>query len=288
MGDARVGNMDDLGGGPQEWFQSLPIITKFWFGATCLCTCSANFGIINPMNLIYVWEPLKDNFEIWRLVTPFCYAGQFSLPTLFLLYMVVSFSQRYESSGPYNTGAGGGTADYAFAMIFAWASMLISYVFLNKYIMPLFVTNMVYFVMYIWSKRNPLAQSNIWGIPIKTEYLPFAYLALNVLMGNPVGSILHGIGIGHAYYFLVDVVPAAYGKDILHTPNFLIDHFGIGEYVPPAPTAPPGGRPMQGFGNNTWPAPGNTRSPSTPQATTRPTRQTGYNWGGGGRTLGNS
>mmetsp|Transcript_41032 Transcript_41032/g.49941 ORF Transcript_41032/g.49941 Transcript_41032/m.49941 type:complete len:280 (-) Transcript_41032:68-907(-) len=276
----NVGGIDDMGGGPQEWFQSLPLITRFWFGGTCLCTCAANFGIVSPVQLVFAWEPVKDNFEIWRLVGPFCYAGKFSLPTLFLLYMVVHFSQRYETSTPYNTGGGGGTADYAFALLFCWACTLLSYPFLMSYIMPLFVVNTVYFVMYIWSKRNPNVQSNIWGIPVKTVYLPFAYLALNVLMGNPTGSILHGIAIGHAYYFLVEVVPAVYGKEVLNTPTFLIDYFGIGEYVPPVPAN--AAQPMRGMGNNTWAAPGRVQPPNDPAQR----RNTGHNWGGGGRTLG--
>lgn len=299
----RMGGVDDLGGGPQEWFQNLPLITRAWFGATCLCTCAANFGIVSAQNLIFAWEPLKDQFEVWRLVTPFCYAGQFSLPTLFLLYMVVHFSQRYESSTPYNTGGGGGTADYAFAMMFCMTCTLLSYPLLRTHIHPLFVTSTVYFVMYIWSKRNPTVQSNIWGVPIKTVYLPFAYLGLNVLMGNTVGPILHGIGIGHAYYFLVDVVPIAYGKDILHTPHFLIHYFGVGEYVyvPPVPhpgTFTNGARhTVAGAGNNTWQAPGRVHAPNDHAAVTRgrgassqgsAARGSGYNWGGGGRVLGSN
>jgi hypothetical protein len=38
--------------------------------------------------------------------------------------MLYTMSVRYETNTPYNTGAGGGTADYAFAMIFAMVVML--------------------------------------------------------------------------------------------------------------------------------------------------------------------
>lgn len=41
---------------------------------------------------------------------------------------------------------------------------------------------------------------------------------------------------------MADVMPAVYGKDVLQTPRFLIDYFGVGEYVPPANDPAPGGR----------------------------------------------
>jgi Derlin-2/3 len=181
--------------------------------------------------------------------------------------MLYSMSLRYETGSPFNTGAGGGTADYAFALMFAMAAILLTYplVVWIAPIPPYFTNNMVYFVMYVWSKRNPTAQANIWGIPMAGIYLPFAYLALTVFMGNPYFDLLHGLAIGHLYYFLVDVFPQVYGKDILVTPHFLIDRFGIGEYRPERPLRDP--------------------------ADARPNPQQagaagGHPWGGGGRPLG--
>ena len=98
-------------------------------------------------------------------------------------------------------------------------------------------------------------------------YLPFAYLALSVFMGNSYMDLLHGIAMGHIYYFLVDVVPQVYGKDILTTPKFLIDYFGIGEY-----------RPQQAPMMQARPAGGDFAAPARGGG--------GYNWGGEGRPLG--
>jgi hypothetical protein len=127
---------------------------------------------------------------------------------------------------------------------------------------PLFCQNLVFFVMYIWSKRNPTAQANIWGIPIQAVWLPFAYLALFVCMGNPYFALLHGLAVGHLYYFLAHVFPLVNGRDILVTPKFLIDQFGVGEYRPQRveerPRDPANRRPDQG----------------------------GHNWGAGGHALG--
>ena len=183
--------------------------------------------------------------------------------------MLVQFSKQYEAGGPFNTGAGGGTADYAFMMLFGMISMLATFPIVPVMLPPIFCRNMIYYVLYIWSKRNPTAQANIWGIPMQAIYLPFAYLAMTVFMGQNYTDMLHGIGIGHIYYFMVDVVPQVYGRDVLKTPQFLIDYFGVGEYRPDQremPRAPPAGAARPG-------------APPAP-------RGGGYNWGGGGQALG--
>ena len=117
---------------------------------------------------------------------------------------------------------------------------------------------------------------------MKAIHLPFAYVALSVLMGGMYSDLLHGIAVGHLFYFLVDVVPIVYRKDVLHTPQFLIDRLGVGAYAPPA--APEGGgNRVGGVGHNTWSAPGRAAPPSDPA---RPAR--GHDWGSGGNRLGTS
>lgn len=135
----------------------------------------------------------------------------------------------------------------------------------------------MFFVLYVWSKRHPTAPASIWGIQMKAIHLPFAYVVLSVLMGGLYSDLLHGIAVGHLFYFLVDVVPIVYGKDYLHTPQFLIDQLGVGAYVPPAAA---GGR-AGGVGNNTWQGPGRVNAPSDPAQQSR-----GHNWGSGGQRLG--
>lgn len=266
----------------QAWFQSLPLVTRYWFGAALITTCAGNFGFVSPMKLIYIWDNVFENFEIWRFLTPFLFVGKFDFNTLMALYMLQSFSQRYETE-PYNTGAGGGTADYVFAIMFGMGMTLLSYpvmLMIGLGAPPIFARTLMFFVLYVWSKRHPTAPASIWGIQMKAIHLPFAYLILSVLMGGMYADLLHGIAVGHLFYFLVDVVPIVYNKDLLHTPMFLIDYFGVGAYVAPAT---PAGR-SGGMGNNTWQAPGRVNPPSDSAATT--TR--GHSWGSGGQRLGDN
>lgn len=161
-------------------------------------------------------------------------------------------------------------------MLFAMVAMLVTYPFLMGIIPPLFCRNLIYFVLYVWSRRHPTSQANIWGVPMKAIYLPFAYLALTIFMGNGYYDMLHGLAVGHLFYFLADVVPQVYGKDLLVTPLFLIDYFGVGQYQPD--------QAQREVHNNPW----NNR-PATTGGTggsSGGSTRGGHNWGGGGRALG--
>jgi hypothetical protein len=97
-------------------------------------------------------------------------------------------------------------------------------------------------------------------------------------MGNSVVGPLVGIGVGHVYFFLVEVLPASHNIDLIRTPAFCIS---IVEY-------------MTGFTHpsNTIPVPA-TRRPGATAPATGPGATAGgsnfgrgtYNWGQG-RALG--
>ncbi|KAL3786683.1 hypothetical protein HJC23_002772 [Cyclotella cryptica] len=188
-------NVQQLGdtGGPQAWFQSLPLVARYWFGSALLSHAP---------------------------------------PT---------------STEPYNTGAGGGTADYIFALMFGMSTIFVTYPLLGKF-------------EYLGCGDEGDSSS---------VRLPGA--------DRPHGKSLrgsHGIAVGHLFYFLVDVVPIVYGKDVLHTPQFLIDRLGVGAYVPPADV--PGARGGAAQGSNVWRPPGRANAPQDPA---RPARE--HDWGSG-------
>lgn len=110
----NVQNVGDINNppGPEAWFKSLPIITRYWFGATFATTLAVNFKIISVGQVFYDWSLVMNKLELWRVLSSFLYIGSFEFNTLIALMLLVQFSQRYEQMGPINTGAGGGTADY--------------------------------------------------------------------------------------------------------------------------------------------------------------------------------
>jgi Derlin-2/3 len=262
-------------GGPQAWYDSLPIITRNWLTLAAGTTIMTNFEIIPIMKLYWSFDDVSKSFEIWRLITPFLYLGKFKFETVISMFLLYQYSNQYEGGVVFNTGGGGGTADYAYMLALGVLVILVTGSILGLGVF--FGTNLIFYVLYVWSKRNPTAQAAIWGIPMKGMMLPFALLALKTLMGNPVTDMIHGMVVGHIYYFMVDVVPKVYGKEFIRTPLFLIQKFGIGEYVPPAPRAG-----MGAAGGNTF-RPGGVNPPRDPAAATA---TGGHSWGNGGQRLG--
>ena len=65
---ANVQGLDDTGG-PQAWFHSLPLVTKYWFGAALITTIAGNFGFVNVMKLIFDWDSVYQNFELSKTNT---------------------------------------------------------------------------------------------------------------------------------------------------------------------------------------------------------------------------
>mmetsp|Transcript_13177 Transcript_13177/g.36440 ORF Transcript_13177/g.36440 Transcript_13177/m.36440 type:complete len:290 (-) Transcript_13177:135-1004(-) len=282
----------DIGGvgdaqGPDSWFKSLPVITKYWFGATLVMTLGVNFGVIPASSIVYFWESVSSRFEVWRMLTCFLYAGKFEFNTLIGLMLLVQFSERYEKGGPFNTGAGGGTADYAFMLMIMMGMTLLTYpiMLMVAPIPPIFARNLIYGVLYAWSKRHSTSQANIWGIPVPAIYLPYAYIAMTVFMGGAYMDMLHGMAMAHIYYFLADVVPQVQGRDFLVTPQFLIDYFGVGQYQAPVvsnnPTATTaaGGSRLGGVG-------GGGARPAAQPAASAGGGGGGHQWGSGGQRLG--
>ena len=155
--------------GISDWFNSLPLITRYWFGAAGGLTLAGNFGIVSPYMLIYDFASVKGSFHVWRLLTSFLYVGSFSINTLMGLYMLYQFSKQYEGGGPYNTGAGGGTADYLFCLLFGMFGCVAAFHLLGGFIpiAPLFTRNLTFYVLYVWGRKNPNVDANIWGVPVK-------------------------------------------------------------------------------------------------------------------------
>lgn len=275
--------IDDTGG-PQAWYDAMPFITKNWVTAAVGTTVMSNLGVVSPVNLAWSFESLSQKFEVWRIFTPFLYLGSFGKPhgfqTLISIFLLYQYSKQYESGVVFNTGGGGGTADYAYMLLLGGLIILGTGAFFG---LGLFFSRpLVYYVLYVWSKRNPTAQAAIWGIQMQAMFLPFAVLALDFILGNDWFAVAHGYVAGHIYFFLVEVVPKVYGKTYITTPLWIIQRFGIGQYVPPAPT---GG--MGAVGNNTFRGPGRVNAPRDPAApAAAPARGGGHSWGGGGQRLG--
>ena len=271
---AQPGGQDSL----QQWYADLPIVTKILFTGTFLQGAMVSFGIINPANILMIWDAVTSNFEIWRIFTNFMYAGKFSFPFAMHLYVLYENSLNYERN-PFNTGAGGSSADYLYMIVIGMGILLVV-----DYMQPMFALSepLLYMIMYVWSRKSPDELRNIFGFQFKSLYLPWVYIAIRMIMGGDIVSPLFGIGTGHMYFFLIEVLPGTPSGDtmgnLIRTPQWAIRLVEImtARTHPRFPASSSGAS----AGSNTTAARGGQAAGANP---TPP--QNRYNWGRG-QTLG--
>ena len=76
-----------MGGDIQDWFKSLPLFTRYWFGGTILFTLLGRFGLLQPAWLVLYLEPLIHRFQvIFRLIKK---NRRLGIPTNYFLVMAV-------------------------------------------------------------------------------------------------------------------------------------------------------------------------------------------------------
>jgi Derlin-2/3 len=260
---AQLGGADSL----SDWYRDIPPVTKFFITGTLGFGFAATFNLI-PASLggvggiIFDWPSISQKFHFWRLITPFLFAGGFSMNFVFHLFMLYENCKRYEAN-PFNTGAGGTSADFLYMVLLGGIACIILGFFDSSLGLGLVVMSepILYMIIYVWSRRDPQSIVNIWGFKFKALYLPWVYMGIRVLLGGSPTLILVGIAIGHLFYFLVDVVPTQHGYTLVKTPKFCVDFMTWASgstqgnpnvYIPPARAQQQGGihqQPREGSAN---------------------------------------
>jgi Derlin-2/3 len=142
---------------------------------------------------------------------------------LFCLLLLLLFSVRYvgmleEKFGRDVNGTAAMLTMLSFGIVSIW---LLAYTVLP--VTYFFGSSLVFMCIYVWSRSDPFAEIVFYGFSFRQWHTPFLFLVMGVLLGgNPLLDLL-GIGLGHAYYFLTDMVPRNWGRTVLWTPNFMVD-----------------------------------------------------------------
>lgn len=89
----------------------------------------------------------------------------------------VFFCGRYEKDA-FNTGGGGGSADYAFMLLFGFVCIETSLLLLFYQPYLIFTEALRFYICYVWSRKNPGMSVSFWGIPINALYVPWVMVAM--------------------------------------------------------------------------------------------------------------
>ncbi|XP_062501097.1 derlin-1-like [Corticium candelabrum] len=202
--------------GISDWFNSIPLVTRAWFGLSIIFPLVGNFGFINPQHLLLWYDAVVYRFQIWRLATCVFFhplgpgAGFRYLITLYFLY---SYSSRLES-GIFD----GRPADYLFMLLMHWIVVLVIALFMG---LPLIMHCVVMAVIYVWCQLHKDTMIVFWfGATFKAMYFPWVLAAFNmIIMGSGLVELI-GIFTGHVYFFLMFKYPQDFGgQTFLSTPQ---------------------------------------------------------------------
>lgn len=209
-----------------DWYWALPPLTRGLLTVYLVTGLSAYMGILPLKQMFHNWSlTFKLLPEVWRLVTTFTFIGRPSLHWLFQLVWLVKYGGAYESARfSHNTADGitmvgvGCIAGLGFDLLSWLLSRFLPPVFMSPFHGPA----LVFMFIYLWSKQFANAPVSLFGIvQLQGRHLPFAFVALDLLMGQNVWPDILGILMGHVYWFLTDVYPAASGRIVIRTPRWL-------------------------------------------------------------------
>eukprot|EP01104_Vermistella_antarctica_P007230 TRINITY_DN1798_c0_g4_i2.p1 TRINITY_DN1798_c0_g4~~TRINITY_DN1798_c0_g4_i2.p1 ORF type:complete len:241 (-),score=33.52 TRINITY_DN1798_c0_g4_i2:165-887(-) len=198
-----------------NWWNSIPIVTRWWFAGVFGLTILANFRIlVTPYDLVLGWDMVVKKFQVWRLITCFLFFGGLGFPFLIMLIMLYKYSSSLE------TGIfAGRTADYVWMLMLGMMMALpIGFYFR----MPLLGEVMEFMIIYYWAREHPnIVVSFMFGLQFPAVYLPWVLVGFRLLMGGSIWAPMCGIVLGHIYFFLEVIYPNTGGARYIKTPLFL-------------------------------------------------------------------
>ena len=216
--------MDDL----KTFYFKITPISRYYITILFITAIIATY--MKPLQIViyYIFLDYKlvfNYFQIWRLFTNVLFIGGFSTSFLFFNVMMYMHIQNVEKTAIV-------TRVYAtFVMMIVY--LLIFLNIINLISLKIFgfepgftlAQQLLLAFIYVDSKREPQKMLNLYFIPVKNAFYPYALIIFNIVSGGGIYDNIIGIIAGNIYYFLVGVLPVTKNLKILKTPKFLVDLF---------------------------------------------------------------
>ena len=75
-------------------------------------------------------------------------------------------------------------------------------------------------LMYIYCRREPEDNVQLFGVLIQTKYFPWIWIVFCKISGYEIIKIMAGYTVGHLYDYLRFILPETFGWSWLETPNW--------------------------------------------------------------------
>ncbi|VDK47646.1 unnamed protein product [Cylicostephanus goldi] len=220
-----------------DLYTEMPPVTRAYTTACVLTTLAVQLDFITPFHLYFNWDLIVKRYQLWRLITSFCFFGSFGFSFMFNMIFTYRYCMMLEE-GSFR----GRRADFVYMRNFdgetcilvlftGTNNSLILQILCGIFVQMVFLGQaFTIMLVYVWSRRNPHIQMNFFGVlSFTAPYLPWVLLLFSLLLGNNAivdfmeyERFVPGIACGHFYFFLEDVFPyQQHGTRLLKTPNWL-------------------------------------------------------------------
>lgn len=88
---ARASRRHTMSQSPGDWYTSLPPVCRAWGTACVLTTVGVQLGVLDLRSLYLDFPAVFRKFQIWRLLTNFCFVGGFGFPFVMRMMMMYVF-----------------------------------------------------------------------------------------------------------------------------------------------------------------------------------------------------
>jgi len=62
---------------PTEWYLGLPPFTQCYLTVVVATAALVSFGLMDPSGIALIWGKMWNEWQYWRLLSPFLYFGPF-------------------------------------------------------------------------------------------------------------------------------------------------------------------------------------------------------------------
>ncbi|KAH8918103.1 DER1-domain-containing protein [Atractiella rhizophila] len=173
----------------------IPPVTRVLLISCLAVTLPLILGPTSGSWVFFSWPRISANWELWRLISPFFFAGK-GIPLLFNLFILYRNSTFLES-----TLFRGNTADYIWCLIVTGALIIATNIPLGSYILFHPLSSVL---LYLWSRASPYSSISFFGfVTIPAPYAPYAMLGLDLVQAGIPTALqgLTGIAAGYAWWW---------------------------------------------------------------------------------------
>lgn len=187
-----------------DMLMDIPPISRVAAITAVSLSLGTTLRIVNPFLFNLSWPAIIHRGQLWRLVTPFLYFGDFSIGVVFTTIQNIAYLKSLERE----TFTGRST-EFLIFLLFLWVSIL-----LTSFVYPMFYVTTPFFmgIMYLWGRTNPDKLISFYGlITIQACYLPIMFIIITLWQKQSIIPLFIGVGFGHIFYFFYDICPRVYG-----------------------------------------------------------------------------